>query len=388
MSTSRSRTAPSRAATSRRRLRWRRVRSGAVAVPEDAPRRPHPPRRDPHPVEFLGIRTLASARFAGDHPGEVEAEHLAAGLGDVVAGQDARRLPDDETLAMARGLRGRAGSGGRPRRCLPARASRACRRFGRRPGGARRSRPGRRRRGCIAGRGISLGGCRGGLGRTVVAGGRFPLENRFRHAVRGGPALVGRCRRQGGLELRAGRRDEAGVGLEDRAQLDEPRLVPGRELGLELGEAMDDPAACDDVDLVEAQLGGRVDRLEASLAAELADRDELDEWRVAAQLEDQRPGAGRRPVVGLGRPVGRALELLPAGQRAVRRGGRLHRDDRAAAGLPQPRGVAGPGERAVRRVEVAVLVLGGPGRRHGTERARAPRRRGTARRPRGRAAGT
>ena len=104
------------------------------------------------------------------------------------------------------------------------------------------------------------------------------------------------------------------------------------------------------------------------LAAQLADRDELDERRIAAQLEDQRTGGRRRPVVRLGGPVGRSLELLAAGQRATCAVRGLHRDDRAAAGLPQPRRVARPGQRAVRRVQVAVLVLGGPGRGHGTER--------------------
>ena len=82
---------------------------------------------------------------------------------------------------------------------------------------------------------------------------------------------------------------------------------------------MDDPAARDDVDLVDAQLGGRVDRLEAPLAAQLADRDELDERRIAAQLEDQGAGGGRRPGMRLGRPVGGSLELLPAGQGAILR---------------------------------------------------------------------
>ena len=83
---------------------------------------------------------------------------------------------------------------------------------------------------------------------------------------------------------------------------------------------MDDPPAGDDVDLVEAQLGGRVDRLEPPLAAQLADRDELDERRVAAQLEDQRTGGRRRPAMRLGGPVGRSLELLAAGQGAILRG--------------------------------------------------------------------
>ena len=75
--------------------------------------------------------------FAGDHPGEVEAEHLPAGLGDVVVGQDAGRLADDEALAVAGGLGLGRGGGCRLRRGLPAGASRrATAGLGRRPGGA------------------------------------------------------------------------------------------------------------------------------------------------------------------------------------------------------------------------------------------------------------
>ena len=103
----------------------------AVPVPEDAPRRPHPARRDPHPVELLGIVAFARARLAGDHPGQVEAQHLPAGLGDVVAGQHARRLPDDEALTVAGGLGLRGGGSGRPRRCLRGRSVAAAGQFGR-----------------------------------------------------------------------------------------------------------------------------------------------------------------------------------------------------------------------------------------------------------------
>ena len=89
------------------------------------------------------------------------------------------------------------------------------------------------------------------------------------------------------------------------------------QLDLELDKALDHPAARDRVDLVEADLDDRVVRLHSSLPAQLSDRDELDEWRIAALLEDQRPGIGWRPVTRTGRPVGGSLELLAAVDRAV-----------------------------------------------------------------------
>ena len=70
--------------------------AGPERRPEDAPRGPLPAGRDAHRVELLGVVPVARAGLAGEHPGEVEAHDLAAGLGDVVVGGDARRLADDE----------------------------------------------------------------------------------------------------------------------------------------------------------------------------------------------------------------------------------------------------------------------------------------------------
>ncbi len=85
-------------------------------------------------------------------------------------------------------------------------------------------------------------------------------------------------------------------------------------------------------DLVEAQLDGRLatGRREVPLAAELADRDQLDERPVAAQLQDQRASVRRRPGQRLGGPVGRPLELLAALYATLPSSAvRLDRDDRA-----------------------------------------------------------
>ena len=138
------------------------------------------------------------------------------------------------------------------------------------------------------------------------------------------------------------------------------RLVALDELDLELDEPLDDPAPGDGVDLVEADLDDRVVELELPLAAELADRDELDERRVAALLEDQRAGVGGRPVARARGPVGRTLELLAPVDRAGRRPAghaRLDRHGRALGRLAQAGREPGPGQRAVGRVDVAVLEL-------------------------------
>src|SRR6185503_14993481 len=52
--------------------------------------------RDPHLVDVLDVIAVPDARLALEHPGEVEAHHLAAGLGDRVLGKDTRGLADDE----------------------------------------------------------------------------------------------------------------------------------------------------------------------------------------------------------------------------------------------------------------------------------------------------
>ena len=85
-------------------------------VAEDPPRRPLAARRDAHPVQLLGVLADAGAGLARDHPGEVEAEDLAAGLGQVVVGEDAGRLGDDEPRRLGDGsgdAARRTGLGGR-----------------------------------------------------------------------------------------------------------------------------------------------------------------------------------------------------------------------------------------------------------------------------------
>ena len=142
------------------------------------------------------------------------------------------------------------------------------------------------------------------------------------------------------------------------------RLVALWQLGLELDEAVDDPAAGHDIDLVEAQLDpASARRLELALAAQLADGHELDERRVAGVLEDERPGVGGRPVDGGGDAIGRTLELLAAdgAAGAVGPGERLDRDDRVGAALAEPDRETGAAEGAVGGVDVAVLELHRPG---------------------------
>ena len=65
-------------------------------VAEDAPGGAHPTGRDAHRVELLGLLALPGPGLAGDHPGQVEAEDLAAGLGMEVLGGDAGRLADGD----------------------------------------------------------------------------------------------------------------------------------------------------------------------------------------------------------------------------------------------------------------------------------------------------
>ena len=101
----------------------------------------------------------------------------------------------------------------------------------------------------------------------------------------------------------------AGSAAKHRGELGQPALVALDELCLELDEPIDDPRADDDVDLVEAQLDPRVAVAQDPLAAKLADRHELDQRRVAGQLQDQRPGVRRGPLDAArrsDRPVPRA----------------------------------------------------------------------------------
>ena len=88
-----------------------------------------------------------------------------------------------------------------------------------------------------------------------------------------------------GLELAPAGRRECRVRGEDVGQRHQPLLGALHQLGLELDEAIDDPRARDDIDLVEAQLDPRVAVAHDALAAQLADRDELEQGSVAGQLE-------------------------------------------------------------------------------------------------------
>jgi hypothetical protein len=203
---------------------------------------------------------------------------------------------------------------------------------------------------------------RRGRGRFVLGlGFGLGIREQRRRAL---ATLAGRGpdRGQGRLELRAGRGEQGRVGGRDALDPGQRLLLAVEELDLELHEALDDPAPGDRVDLVEAELHDRLVGLELPLAAELADRDELDERRVAAQLEDQRASVGVGPVARAGGPVGGTLELLAAVRRAravavpARDG--LDRDRRALRTLPQPGGKSRAGQRAVGRVEVAILELG------------------------------
>ena len=79
--------------------------AGPERRPEDPPGRPLPAGRDAHRVELLGVGAGARARLAREHPGEVEAHDLAAGLGDVVVGGDAGRPADDQVRVRRDRLR-------------------------------------------------------------------------------------------------------------------------------------------------------------------------------------------------------------------------------------------------------------------------------------------
>ena len=307
----------------------------------------------------------SAPRPAGEHPGEVEAKDLPAGLGNVVVGKDARRLADDESrcLRARQGQRDRIGRLG----CLGG-FRRATRARGR---AARRLVEPRVRRG--RGRCLDLGGHRG-LGELSAArdrlvdtgAGALPGRSFVGLDIRQGDCRLSappaaRCANRGQrrLELGARRHDKRGIVGEEGVHPFELFLVTLDELHLELDEPLDDPAAGDGVDLVEAELDHRVACLEMSLSPKLADRHELDKGGVAALLEDERPSIRRRPVARAGRPVCRALELL-ASMEARTVGptrGRLDRDRRALRGLAQPAGEAGPGHGAVGGVEIAILEL-------------------------------
>ena len=157
-------------------------------------------------------------------------------------------------------------------------------------------------------------------------------------------------------------RSQPGLRFDRRAERGQLGLIALGQLGLELDEPLDDAATLDDIDLVEAQLDTRRGRPQLALAAELADRDALDERRVAGVLDDERPGIGCRPVDRRGDAIRRPLELF-AMHGAVRPfgvGQRLDGHDRLAAALAEADRETGTRQGAVGGVDIAVLELRGP----------------------------
>ena len=69
-----------------------------VGAAEDPPRGADPSSRDPHVVNGFGVLAGHRGRHARQHPREVEAEHLATGLGPGIGGGDLGRARDGEVL--------------------------------------------------------------------------------------------------------------------------------------------------------------------------------------------------------------------------------------------------------------------------------------------------
>ena len=348
--TSRSRTAPSRAAISRRPLRIALRPAGPERRAEDAPRGALPARRDAHRVELLGVLAGARAGLAGEHPGEVEAHDLAAGLGDVVVGGDARRSCRRRGGVVGDGAPRRPRSIGVRRSTDDGRPQRSRRRA--RPS-ARRRRPRRRSRSSSSRRGLAVGAPTLG----VLVGVRRPTRStpRRRSSAVGCPSH----RRERGLELAAARRRRAGSAAKTSASAASRSSSP----------LISSASSSTNRSTTRAARRRRPRRGSArpacrrrgrlALAAQLADRHELDERRVAGQLEDQRPGVragqstGRR--VRSAGPSSSSRRDRAAG--ALARGERLDRDDRRRARLRGRGPRSRPGEGAVGRVDVAVLEL-------------------------------
>ena len=278
----------------------------------------------------------------GEHPREVEAEDLPAGLGDVVVGDDAGRLADTARRVAPVGRRRRrrrpagppsvADAVGIGRQRAPSRPPVA--------DGVRRRVAGLRRR-LRAGRPSAAASISAlvtastsAAARSVAAsssssGPIVDLRRRRRVRLRrqrrcpSCPACALRrarspARADSSLDASAGARPGSAATTASIAA--SAASSPLTQLDLELDEPLDDPAPGDRVDLVEADLDDRPVALEDPLAAELADRDDLDERRVAALLEDQRAGIGAA---------------------ASRAGGR--------SGRPGPRAPRGDGRRRCRR---------------------------------------
>ncbi len=211
---------------------------------EDAPRRPHSPGGDPHFVEVFGVRTGASTRFAALHPGEVESQDLAGGLGHAVVRDDANRSGAGFRAARGPGCLGRVGgdSGCCVSRCLGGR--------------------GRRLRRFVRAFGQDV---------PVVAPPALGLLRRAT-CLRLAHEQLGRGRQPALLQLlghrlhcRANRLDaprqlgtrnpaQASIAVEDLGQGGEGRLVAALQLDFELLEGVEYAAVADDLHFVEAEL--------------------------------------------------------------------------------------------------------------------------------------
>ena len=154
---------------------------------------------------------LPDARLALQHPGEVEAHDLAAGLGDVVFGDDAGCLADDQPRDVLPGPRVVC--------CVPV-------------------------------------GSRGGAVRSLLWF-RAPLL-RLGVGVTTGSVNRGQC----GLELAMTGSGKPRLSIETPSKRTEQTRIALHELGLELRERADDPPTADDVDLVQTQLHPRITGLQ------------------------------------------------------------------------------------------------------------------------------
>ena len=212
--------------------------AGAEGLAEDPPGRPLPPGRDPHRVEVLGVGAFAGAGLLGDHPREVEAEDLAAGLGEVVVGEHARRLADDEPGRSSPSARRRSLRRGRRPGADAVRVSAARRGVGARRVRRRASAAGSSRRAVSRGRRPSVLGRpaprRAAATSAIVGPVVAPLERRRPPSdvrrqppvacpARGSVAIASRER---GLQLRRVRRREPGSAASTRSIAMSPASSP------------------------------------------------------------------------------------------------------------------------------------------------------------------
>ena len=164
----------------------------------------------------------------------------------------------------------------------------------------------------------------------------------------------------GPIQLGSRRTSKTLVPVEDLAKGLEGIFGPGVQLHLELIEPAEGSAVDLHLDRVDAEVGRRVAVHEAANSPHLANREQLYEGRVAAQLQNHR-ACGRGGPIGRRRVrVGRTLELLATVQPAFRGFSALEADHGFSRSPAQPRCEAGSCESPVRRVDVAVLDLHDP----------------------------